>query len=227
VLNAPENLLLQSKHRSNFTASKTYATLPSLDNKLSSKEIKHMTSNDLKRGLVFLLEAAPCLVLDVSSQSPSARGGSTLIKTKYRNLLTGQVLEKTFKAGDRVDEADFEKRKGQFLYADGDNGVFMDLESYEQYELGDDMYGPVKGFLLDGTEVVMGVFEGQVVSIEPPMIVELQVTETAPAIKNATAQAQTKEAVLETGLRLQVPSYLESNERVKVDTREGRFVSRA
>ena len=186
-----------------------------------------MTSNDLKRGLVFLLDNAPCLVLDTSSQSPSARGGSTLIKTKYRNLLTGQVLEKTFKAGERVVDADFEKRKGQFLYADGDNGVFMDLESYEQYELGDDMYGPVKGFLLDGTEVIMGVFEGQVVSIEPPMIVVLLVTETAPAIKNATAQAQTKEAVLETGLRLQVPSYLETDERVKVDTREGRFVSRA
>ncbi len=186
-----------------------------------------MTSNDLKRGLVFLLDNAPCLVLDISSQSPSARGGNTLIKTKYRNLLTGQVLEKTFKAGDRVDDADFEKRKGQFLYADGNNGVFMDLESYEQYELGDDMYGPVKGFLLDGTEVIMGVFEGQVVSIEPPMNVELLVTETAPAIKNATAQAQTKEAVLETGLRLQVPSYLETDERVKVDTREGRFVSRA
>ena len=186
-----------------------------------------MTSNDLKRGLVFLLDNAPCLVLDISSQSPSARGGNTLIKTKYRNLLTGQVLEKTFKAGDRVDDADFEKRKGQFLYADGDNGVFMDLESYEQYELGDDMYGPVKGFLLDGTEVIMGVFEGQVVSIEPPMNVELLVTETAPAIKNATAQAQTKEAVLETGLRLQVPSYLETDERIKVDTREGRFVSRA
>ena len=186
-----------------------------------------MTSNDLKRGLVFLLDNAPCLVLDISSQSPSARGGNTLIKTKYRNLLTGQVLEKTFKAGDRVDDADFEKRKGQFLYADNDNGIFMDLESYEQYELGDDMYGPVKGFLLDGTEVIMGVFEGQVVSIEPPMNVELLVTETAPAIKNATAQAQTKEAVLETGLRLQVPSYLETDERVKVDTREGRFVSRA
>src|SRR5210317_898347 len=186
-----------------------------------------MTSNDLKRGLVFLLDSAPCLVLDVSSQSPSARGGSTLIKTKYRNLLTGQVLEKAFKAGERVDAADFEKRKGQFLYADGDHGIFMDLESYEQYELGDEMYGPVKGFLLDGTEVVLGVFEGQVVSVEPPMTVELLVTETAPAIKNATAHAQTKEATLETGLKIQVPAYLEADERVKVDTREGRFVSRA
>jgi len=191
------------------------------------KERNNMTSNDLKRGQVILLDTAPCLVLDVSSQSPSARGGSTLIKTRYRNLLTSQVLEKTFKAGERVDAADFEKRKGQFLYADGDNGIFMDLESYEQYELGDEMFGPVKGFLLDGTEVVLGVFESQVVSIEPPMTVELLVTETAPAIKNATAQAQTKEATLETGLKIQVPAYLESDERVKVDTREGRFISRA
>jgi len=186
-----------------------------------------MTSNDLKRGQVILLDSSPCLVLEVSSQSPSARGGSTLIKTKYRNLLTGQVLEKAFKAGDRVDAADCEKRKGQFLYADGDNGIFMDLESYEQYELGEEMYGPVKGYLLDGTEVVLGVFEGQVVSVEPPMTVELLVVETAPAIRNATAQAQTKEAILETGLKIQVPAYLESDERVKVDTRECRFVSRA
>lgn len=186
-----------------------------------------MVSNDLKRGQVILIDTAPCLVLDISSQSPSARGGSTLIKTKYRNLLTSQVLEKTFKAGDRVDAADFEKRKGQFLYADGDNGVFMDLESFEQYELGDEMYGPVKGYLVDGTELVLGVFEEQVVSIEPPMIVELLVTETAPAIKNATAQAQTKEATLETGLKIQVPGYLESDEKIKVDTRECRFVSRA
>lgn len=186
-----------------------------------------MTSNDLKRGQVILLDSAPCLVLEVTSQSPSARGGSTLIKTRYRNLLTGQVLEKAFKAGDRVDAADFEKRKGQFLYADGDNGIFMDLDSYEQYELGDELYGPVQGYLLDGTEVVLGVFQGQVVSVEPPMTVELLVVETAPAIRNATAQAQTKEAILETGLKIQVPAYLESDERVKVDTREGRFVSRA
>jgi elongation factor P len=200
--------------------------LPSLKESILKEKII-MISNDLKRGQVILLDKAPCLILDISSQSPSARGGSTLIKTKYRNLLTSQVLEKTFKAGDRVDSADFEKRNGQFLYADGGNGVFMDLENYEQYELGDEIYGPVKGYLVDGSEVVLGVFEGQVVSIEPPMIVELLVTETAPAIKNATAQAQTKEAVLETGLRLQVPSYLEADEKVKVDTRECRFVSRA
>ncbi len=185
-----------------------------------------MTTNDLKRGQVILLDNAPCLVLEISSQSPSARGGQTLIKTRYRNMFTDNVLEKAFKAGERVLEADFEKRKGQFLYADGDNGIFMDLENYEQYEIADEIFNPVKGYLIDGTEVVLGLFENQPVSIEPPMNVELIVADTAPAIKNATAQAQTKEATLETGLVIQVPSYLEPDVKIKVDTREGRFVSR-
>lgn len=186
-----------------------------------------ITTADFKRGLVIQIEGAPCLILDIHQQSPSARGGNTLVKTKYRNLLTGQVLERAFKSGDKLDEADFEKRKGQFLYAEADGGVFMDLENYEQYEVGAEMFAPVKGYLLDGTDVMLGVFEGRVVSVEPPMTVELMVTETAPAIKNATAQAQTKEAILETGMTLQVPGYLETGETIKVDTREGRFVSRA
>jgi len=186
-----------------------------------------ITTNDFNRGMVIQLDAAPCLILEFTTQSPSARGGATLVKTKYRNLLTGQVLEKAFKAGDRVEEADFEKRKGQFLYPAGDGGVFMDLESYEQYELGDELYAPVQGYLLEGMDVTLGLFEGRVVSVEPPMVVELLVADTAPAIRNATAQAQTKEAVLETGLTLQVPAYLESGVRVRVDTREARFVSRA
>ncbi len=186
-----------------------------------------ISTSDFKRGTVIQLDGAPCLILDFTTQSPSARGGATLVKTKYRNLLTGQVLEKAFKSGDRVDEADFEKRKGQFLYPSGDGGVFMDMESYEQYELDAELYAPVKGYLLEGMEVTIGLFEGRVVSVEAPMVVELLVTDTAPAIRNATAQAQTKEALLETGLAIQVPAYLESGVRVKVDTREGRFVSRA
>ena len=186
-----------------------------------------ITTADFKRGLVIKLDTAPCLILDHTTQSPSARGGNTLVKVKYRNLLTGQVLEKTFKAGDKADEADFERRKGQFLYPAGDGGVFMDLENYEQYELGAELYEPVAGYLLEGSEVQLGVFQGQVVSVDPPMTVELTVTETAPAIKNATATAQTKEALLETGMRIQVPGYLEAGEVIKVDTREGRFVSRA
>ncbi len=186
-----------------------------------------INANDLKRGQVMQLDDAPCVVLEISQQSPTARGGNTLIKTKYRNLLTGQVLQKTFKAGDRIDEADFTRRKGQFLYDSGEAGVFMDQESYEQYEIGDEMYEAVKGYLLEGGEVSLGIFNDQVVTLEVPQVVELVVTETAPAIKNATATAQTKEAILETGISVQVPGYLESGEKIKVDTRECRFISRA
>lgn len=185
-----------------------------------------INATDLKRGMVVQIDNAPCSVLDISFQSPSARGGNTLVKTKYRNLLTAQVLTKSFKSGDKIDEADFNRRKGQFLYTSGEDGVFMDMESYEQFEIGGALYNDIKGYLLDGTEVTMGIYNEQVVSLEAPPAVELVVTETAPAIKNATATAQTKEAFLETGIAIQVPGYLETGEKIKVDTRECRFISR-
>ena len=186
-----------------------------------------INANDLRKGIVFQLDSSPCIVIDVSFQSPTARGGNTLVKTKYRNLISGQVLNNAFKSGDKLDEADFSRRKGQFLYASGDQGVFMDQENYEQYEISGDIYDDIKGFLLENGEVSLGIFNDQVVTLEVPQVVELVVTETAPAIRNATATAQTKEAILETGITVQVPGYLESGEKIKVDTRECRFVSRA
>jgi len=185
------------------------------------------TTSDFKKGLVIQLDGAPCLILDVTFQSPSARGANTMVKTRYRNLITSQVLDKTFRSGDKVDEADYGRNKGQFLYADGAKGVFMDLGTYEQFEVAEEEFETLAPFLLEGTEVVLGLFEGRLVNVELPMVVELTVTETAPVLKNATATAQTKEAVLETGHRLQVPPYLETGEKIKVDTRDGRFISRA
>ena len=186
-----------------------------------------ISTSDFKRGLVIQIDGAPCVILDVAFQSPSARGASTMVKTRYRNLLTGQVLDKTFRSGDKLEEADFERHKGQFLYADGDRGVFMDLENYEQFELEADGFAPIAPFLLEGTEVQLGLFQGRMVNVDLPQNVELTVVETAPVLKNATATAQTKEAILETGLKLQVPPYLDVGDRVKVDTRDGRFISRA
>lgn len=185
------------------------------------------STSDFKKGLVIQLDSAPFLILDITVQSPTARGANTMVKTKYRNLITSQVLEKTFRSGDKVDEADFERHKGQFLYADGEQGMFMDLENYEQFEMMPGDFELISPYLLEGTEVVLGIFEGRMVNVELPMTVELTVTETAPALKNATATAETKEAILETGLRVRVPPYLESGEKVKVDTRDGRFISRA
>jgi elongation factor P len=179
------------------------------------------TTSDFKKGLVIQLDGAPCLILDVTFQSPSARGANTMVKTRYRNLITSQVLDKTFRSGDKVDEADYGRNKGQFLYADGAKGMFMDLGTYEQFEVAEEAFEALAPFL------VLGLFEGRLVNVELPMTVELTVTETAPVLKNATATAQTKEAVLETGHRLQVPPYLETGEKIKVDTRDGRFISRA
>ncbi len=186
-----------------------------------------LTTSDFKKGLIFQLDGAPCVLVDVQFQSPSARGANTMVKTRYRNLITGQIFDKTFRSGDKVDEADFERHKGQYLYADGDRGVFMDLETYEQFEMEADNFALISPYLLDGLEVQLGLFEGRMVNVDLPMTVELTVTETAPVLKNATATAQTKEAVLETGLKLQVPPYLEVGDRIKVDTRDCRFISRA
>src|SRR5512145_838097 len=175
-----------------------------------------LTTNDFKKGLIFQMDGSPCIMVDVQFQSPSARGANTMVKTRYKNMITGQVFDKTFRSGDKVDEADFERHKGQFLYADGSRGVFMDMETYEQFEMEEDNFALISPYLLDGTEVILGLFEGRMISADPPMIVELTVIETPPVMKNATATAETKEAVLETGLKIKVPPYLESGERVKV-----------
>lgn len=185
------------------------------------------TTSDFKKGLIIQLEGAPCMLTDVTVQSPTARGANTMVKTKYKNLITGQVLDRTFRSGDKVDEADFERHKGQFLYADGESGVFMDLETYEQFEMEPENFALIAPYLLEGLEVQLGLFEGRMINVDLPMVVELTVTETPPAMKNATATAETKEATLETGLKIKVPPYLEPGEKVKVDTRDGRFVSRA
>lgn len=185
------------------------------------------TTSDFKKGLVIQLDGAPCLILDVTFQSPSARGANTMVKTRYRNLITSQVLDKTFRSGDKVDEADFERHKGQFLYANGTAGVFMDLETYEQFDMEEDEFAALSPFLLEGTEVTLGLFEGRMVNVDLPLTVELTISETAPVIKNATATAETKDALMETGLKIKVPPYLEAGQKVKVDTRESRFVSRA
>jgi elongation factor P len=187
-----------------------------------------IATGDFKRGLRILVDGEPFVILDVHVQSPSARGASSLSKIRVRNLRTGQVLDKTFRGGDRVEEPNVELRPVQFLYRDDDGFHFMDTQSYEQFSMTADELGDVGGYLRDGLEGIRSVvFNERAISIDLPNTVVLTVIETMPAIKGATAQAQTKPATLETGLVIQVPSYLESGERVQVDTREARFVARA
>lgn len=187
-----------------------------------------LTASDFKRGLRVELDGDPYVVLDVHFQSPSARGASTLVKAKVRNLRTGNVFDRTFRSADRVDEPQLEMRPVQFLYADGDTYHFMDTESYDQFTLEGEEIGDVAAYLLEGLAGLRSVrFNDRVISIELPQTVVMRIEHTDPALKGATAQAQTKAATLETGLVIQVPSYLESDELIQVDTREGRFLGRA
>jgi elongation factor P len=187
-----------------------------------------LSTGDFKRGVRLLIDRDPYVILDVFVQTPSARGASSLTKVKVRNLRTGQVLDKTFRGGDRVEEPNLELRPVQYLYRDADGFHFMDTGSYDQFALSPDELGDVAGYLREGLEGIRSVvFNERVISIDLPNTVVLRVTETAPPLKGATATAQTKPATLETGLVIQVPGYLETDELVQVDTREARFVARA
>jgi elongation factor P len=187
-----------------------------------------INASDIKRGGRIELEGEPYTVLDVRMQSPSARGAATLVKAKVRNLRTGNVFDKTFKASDKIDEPQLELRPVQYLYKDEDAYHFMDTQSYEQFGMRPDELGDDAGYLLEGLGGIRSVvFNGKVISVELPQTVVLKIEQTDPAIKGATAQAQTKPATLETGAVIQVPSYLESGESVQVDTRDGRFLGRA
>ena len=185
-----------------------------------------INSSDMKRGILLDLDGAPWQILDCAFQTPSARGASTLTKIKIKNLKTGQVLNKSYRGGEMIPTADCEKRPVQFLYKDGDDFVFMDQESYDQFNLSSETLGDAAGYLIEGLEVRSMLYNGSVINIEMPNTVDLEVIETAPALKNATAQAQLKPAILETGLEVQVPPYLTTGEKARIDTRDGRFVSR-
>jgi elongation factor P len=187
-----------------------------------------ITAGDLKRGLRIELEGDPYLVLEVRFQSPSARGASTLVKAKVRNLRSQNVFERTFKTSDRVEEPQLEMRPVQYLYADAEGHHFMDAGSYDQFALHAEDLGDAGGYLAEGLAGIRSVvFNGKVISIELPLTVSLRIVETEPVIRGATAQAQTKPAKLETGLVVQVPAYMAPGEVIQVDTRDGHCIGRA
>jgi len=182
---------------------------------------------EVARGDILELDGDPWQLAEVQSQTPSARGASLLVKAKLKNLRTGQTLAKTWRGGDVVTRAEVAYRPVQFLYRQGDAFTFMDLESYDQFDLDVSLIGEAAGFLLENAELQTLLFNDKVIGISLPLTVTLTIQETAPAIKGASAQAQLKPATLETGIQVLVPPYIEAGERIRVDTRDGRFVERA
>ena len=182
---------------------------------------------ELQRGDILELDGDPWQVTELNSQTPSARGASMLVKGKLKNLRTSQSLTRTWRGGETVAMAEVEVRNAQFLYRQGDEFAFMDLASYDQFTLDAEHVGDAAGYLLENLELKTVIFQDRVIALNLPITVELTVEETAPSMKGATAQAQLKPARVETGITVLVPSYIESGERIRVDTRDGRFVERA
>jgi len=187
-----------------------------------------ITTSDFKRGLAILVEGKPYIIMDYSVQTPSARGAATLVRVKGRNVLTAQVLDMTFKSGDKFEEPDLERRKMSYLYADGDDHHFMDDRSFEQFHLGRQALGDAVRWLCEGIVLTAIVFEGRIVGVEVPQFVEFDVVETGPGGRTDMASGKvTKPATLSNGTQIKVPVYLEAGERVMVDTTTGEFVRRA
>jgi elongation factor P len=176
------------------------------------------TSEFKKHGRI-LVDGDPFVILDVHVQSPSARGASSLSKIRVRNLRTGQVLDKTFRGGDKVEEPNLELRAVQFLYQDGDGYHFMDQESYETLTLSGDILGEDRKLLVDNVNVQIHKYNGNPIGLQLPPHVELKVTYTEPGVRGDTASGGvTKLATLETGLEIRVPLFIKEGEKVKVHT---------
>jgi len=185
-------------------------------------------ASDLKKGSVVEIDGEVYFTRQIEKRNPSARGASTLFKVRFFNVRSGQKLEQTLKGDDFVKDGDLVRRSVQFSYREGDVTTFMDTENYSQYTLDAEAIEEQSCYMTEDLEGIIALLvDGQIVGIEIPQTVELDITETAPGLKAASASARTKPALLSTGLEIQVPEYLESGERIKVNTTNGKFVSRA
>ena len=185
-------------------------------------------ASELKKGSVVELNGDVYIARQIDIRNPSARGASTLYKVRFFNVRDGKKLEQTLKGDDFIKDGDLARHTVQFSYREGDMITFMDTKNYSQYTLDADALEEQSAYMTEDLEGMIALLvDGQIVGVELPQTVLLEITETAPGIKGASASARTKPATLSTGLEIQVPEYLETGERVKVNTTNGKFVSRA
>ena len=183
-----------------------------------------ISTNDLKNGITLEIDGGLFTVIEFQHVKPGK--GGAFVRTKLRNLRAGNVFEKTFNAGVKVEQAILDKRDMQYLYKDGDDFVFMDTESYDQMNVAPVALGEAADYLVESAMVIMAIYNGEIVSVEIPASAELEVTETEPGVQGDRVSGARKPATLQTGKVIQVPLFVNIGDKVKVDTRTGDYITR-
>lgn len=187
-----------------------------------------MKASDVKNGTVVNIDGSIYVAKEVTVKTPSSRGANTLYKVSFRNVVTKQKLDQTYRGEDTLQEVEFTRRPAQLIFRDNESCTFMDNDSYEQHSLPNELLEDELPYLLDGMEGIQLLVSGEaVLGIELPGTVEMEIMACAPAMKGASATARSKPATLTTGLVIQVPEYLAEGERIRINTQTGKFTSRA
>lgn len=183
-----------------------------------------ITTAQFKNGMCIVHEGKRWVIVEFQHVKPGK--GGAFVRTKLRELETGRIVDFTFRSGERFDDVRVETRPMQYLYNDGSTYHFMDMETYEQIELDASFVGDAAKWLKENDQVQVLTADGELIGVEPPMFVELEVVETEPGFKGDTVQGGTKPATLETGAVVQVPMFINTGDRLKIDTRDGRYITR-
>jgi len=183
-----------------------------------------IATNQFKRGMKIELEGEPFLIAEFQHVKPGK--GGAFVRTKLKSLITGNVIDRTFRSGDKVKRPDFEEKEMQYLYRDENGFTFMDLVSYDQVLVSTEDLGDIQGFLQEQVSVTVQLYNGKPIGVELPIFVELKVVRSEPGVKGDTASGATKPAELETGAVIQVPLFVEEGDVVKIDTRDGVYMER-
>lgn len=182
------------------------------------------STTDFRKGLKVEIDGTPYEIIDFQHFKPGK--GGAMVRTKLRNILNGRVLDNTFRSGEKVERPNLESREMQFLYHEGENLVFMDMTSYEQLHMSQEVTGDKAFFLKDAQECRVLLYNEKPIDIEIPVSMVLEVVETEPGAKGDTVSNVTKAAKLETGIVIQVPIFVNTGDRVKVDTRSKEYLGR-
>ena len=183
-----------------------------------------ISAGDFKNGITLEIDGNVCQIVEFQHVKPGK--GAAFVRTKYKNIITGSVLEKSFRPTEKFPQARIDRKDMQYLYSDGDLFTFMDMETYDQVALNSETVGDALKFVKENESVKICSHNGNVFAIEPPLFVELAVTETEPGFAGNTAQGATKPATLETGAQVQVPLFVNQGDVLKIDTRTGEYLSR-